>query len=97
MAKRPFPMAAYEDCLAHFEMALAAEHGLKITCPSHGSAMSLRLRMNKLRHAIREQNSAIYPPGDKRHGVTPFDSLELSIDATALVINKKKILRIQEL
>lgn len=78
MAKRPV-MEVYEKELRYFELATKANMGIRIGPLPKGQAINLRLKMNKLRSAIREQNKMIYPIYDPRHGVTPFDEITVSL------------------
>jgi len=76
----PKSIAAYADCEEHFERALGAARGLAITLATSGEAHNLRHKMNTYRERLRKQSRLVYPEGDPRHGVSPYDHFKLTID-----------------
>lgn len=92
-------LEAYEKELRYFEKAIASDKGIKITTQDHGHAVNLRMRLNRLRAAIRRQNTAIYHPSDPRYGVSPFDNFTISItaDSNCVILTKKEAEKVETL
>lgn len=71
--------AAYSDCFDLFDRALANPDGIRYRCPTHGKANHLKTRLHYARVLDRREKMEIYLPDDPSHGVSPYDSLVVSV------------------
>lgn len=85
----PKSAAAYTDCLERFEEILSSARGMRFDVGGSAAASRLRLRMNTYRALLRRQAEAVYPEGDPRRGVTPYDGILLTIDAEGWLVCAK--------
>ena len=95
--KKGLSIEAYEKELRWFEQAVSSPRGIKITCADDGTAINTRMRLNKLRAAIRRQNASVYPPDHELHGVSPFDIFTIAVEGNKIVMTKKKAAVVEEL
>ena len=69
-----------------FDRALEQEHGLVVTCKSHGEAMALRSRLHWLRQRDREANAITYAPEHPLHKQSAWEGLVCRINDNVLTI-----------
>lgn len=79
-------ISAYEDIRQHFDRALQATTGIRITKASHGAAVSMRARFYAMRKLERERSLEIYEPGDPRRGASPYENLSIEVEDNAILI-----------
>lgn len=76
-------IGAYPDCHEFLEAIVEDPQGGRIW-QGHGkdgenAAIKFRHRCHQFRRLHRKQNERIYPPGDKMHGRSEYDSLKLTV------------------
>lgn len=67
--------AAYADCFALLEQALASPRGIIVKCVSFSEAHYLRNRLNRARQVDCEANKRAYQPGDFLYNNSEFYAL----------------------
>lgn len=75
----PKSLGAYKECEEYFEQALGTE-GIAITLPSPKETTRLAHKMNTYRSLLRKKNKDIYPEGHNLHGMSPYDSYQVTKD-----------------
>lgn len=79
---------SYEDVRTVMDRALEAPHGVRVTVATPGKAVHYKQRAHKFRLLDRENNCAIYSPGDPMYGSSVYDGLQLTVFENAIVITK---------
>ena len=99
----PSTRNSYTEEYSLLDRALAATHGIRQACESHGQARHLCSRLNYARQVDREENRNIYAPGDPNFGISPYDPLTIQMPREAegkwwVYIKPRKIVgEVQEL
>lgn len=88
---------AYEDIRQHFDRALQSQAGIRITTPTHGSAVSMRARFYAMRKLERERSLELYEPGDPRRGVSPYENLSIEIEDNSVVLRHTAPIVVEDL
>ncbi len=73
-------LAAYSDCVEHFERALSSEKGIALTLPSKGEAIRMSQRLHACRDLHRKQSRKVYPEDHPSYGKTDWDHFKVSKD-----------------
>lgn len=71
----PDTIAAYSDCLEHFDRAASSPRGIRIYMESEKSAIYLRNRLHQARSLDRRESRRTYPSDHPAHGKSLYDSL----------------------
>lgn len=69
----PNRIAAYEDCLAAYDQALASGARVKFATKDEGTHFAFRMR--QARALLREETKRVYPRDDPRWDKTDYDKL----------------------
>jgi hypothetical protein len=72
--------AAYEDCYALLDRALASKRGVQKICSSQEEALYLRGRLNQARTVDRRQNALIYEPGHPLHNHSEYYKVSIKVE-----------------
>lgn len=81
-------LAAYEDCIELFDRALGSKIGIWILAHDNGQAHHIRTRMNYCRKLLRLQSMEVYTEGDPEYGVSPYESLYVTIKGKTIFIKR---------
>lgn len=84
---------AYSDCLSLMDAALEDSSGIRVKCPDAGRAWYLRLRMNKARAVVRQENARDYERDHPMHGRSVYDVIVITIenDEQAIWVKLQKV------
>jgi hypothetical protein len=82
-------LAAYEDCIELFDRALASKIGIWVQAHDPGQAFHIRTRMNYCRKLLRLQSMEIYTEGDPEYGVSPYESLYVTVKDSTIFIKQQ--------
>lgn len=79
----PDTIAAYSDCLEHFERAQESPRGIRIFNSTERSAIYLRNRLNQARSIERRESRKLYPFDHPSHGKSLNDRFVIRIMESA--------------
>jgi hypothetical protein len=71
----PTSILAYDDCFDLMNQALEDPAGIRVKFGNDGDATHFRIRLNKARALMREQNKSVYGPDEPMHGKSTYDPL----------------------
>jgi hypothetical protein len=71
--------AAYEDCYAIFDTAVATPGGCRVRVGTRAQAKYLQLRMNQARHLQRQQSKRIYPTSSLAYNTSEYDGYTVRV------------------
>lgn len=71
----PTSRLAYIDCYKILDAALEDKLGVRVRTSNEAQAQILRSRLHYARRLIRDENLAVYNPGDPLFGRSPYDVL----------------------
>jgi hypothetical protein len=75
----PSSREAYADYYKMWDLALADPSGCRFRCESHDGAVFHRTRLHMARTIHKAESRDLYPVGDPRHGVSPYDRYMVTI------------------
>lgn len=67
-------IGAYEDCTLIWQRAVETPGGIRVPVGTFNDTSTMQMRMNKCRSILRRISKGIYPPGDRRHNTSEFDT-----------------------
>ncbi len=79
---------AYDDCIEIFNRAMRLPKGTWLRAPDHGSAMQLKIRLHYCRKLLRLQSMEIYSEGDPEYGISPYETLSVTVRDSVVYIRK---------